>query len=82
LAGAAWKSSFSLQDAPDVYIDKQWAVYSLFPHYHKITGELLQNLFSTLGFTSLQSYISKKHDITPAKLQHVNLDALKHYMST
>ncbi len=82
MAGEAWNSSFSPQDAPDVYIDEHWAVYSLFPHYHKITGELSQNLFWTLGFTSFQTYIRQKHNITPVKLQHVNLDALQWYLST
>jgi len=39
MAGEAWQSSFLIQDAPDVYIDEKWAVYSQFPSYHKITGE-------------------------------------------
>jgi hypothetical protein len=33
--------SFLIQDAPDVYIDEKWAVYSQFPSYHKITGGII-----------------------------------------
>jgi hypothetical protein len=82
MAGEAWQENFPPQDDPNVYSDKQWAVFSQYPHYHQIIGDLSQGLFSILGFSTLLEYMDHKHNLSLVKLQKTNLTALQEYLLT
>jgi hypothetical protein len=80
MANKAWQVNIPPQDDPDAYTDEQWAVFSNYPHYHKIIEEISQGLFSTLGFNTLLEYLQKKHNLSMAKLQNTNLTVLQNHL--
>jgi hypothetical protein len=66
---------------PDVTIEEQWAVYALFPCYHKLTGNLSGALTDTLAYNSSTQYLHSKHKLMTAKVEHINTVALQQYLS-
>jgi hypothetical protein len=66
---------------PEVTILEKWVVYSKFPSFHKITGNLTEGVFSTIGYPTLLKYIQHKHGMREGKLDRVNLLALQAYFT-
>ncbi len=69
LASEEWKLGFHPVEDPNITPAEWWALYSRYPYYHKITEELSNGIYSTLGYHQLLKYISKKHGITSSNCQ-------------
>jgi hypothetical protein len=67
---------------PSVLPSERWAVYSRHPTYHKLTGKFDNGIYSTLGYTDLQEYLHRKHRLSPAILDKVNVHALQGFLSS
>jgi hypothetical protein len=82
VANEAWHNTACSLFDPDVAPLEKWAIFSVYPTYHKITGQLDHGVYSTLGYEDLLNYISKKHLLTPSKLDKTNVIALQGYLSS
>jgi hypothetical protein len=76
MAGTVWENSVSVED-PEVTPAERWALYSLYPTHHKITGSLTPDIYSTLGYQDLHNYIISKHSTPRGALDLHNFTALK-----
>jgi hypothetical protein len=80
MANEEWhKISDALPDPMTTPAEK-WAVFTRHPSYQKITGSL-EGIYSAIGYEDLSCYIEQKHNLTPAKLDELNLKALQEYLS-
>jgi hypothetical protein len=80
MANKEWhKNSNALHDPMTTPAEK-WAVLTRHPSYQKITGSL-EGIYSAIGYEDLSCYIEQKHNLTPARLDKVNLKALQKYLS-
>jgi hypothetical protein len=80
LAGNAWEISVPWED-PEVAPMERWALYSVYPTIHKITGGVAEGIYSTLGFHDLQQYITAKHNSTKESLNRTNLTSLSRFLT-
>ncbi len=48
---------------PDVTPLERWALYSFYPTYHKLMGDLTNGIYYTLGYQDLLEYILSKYSI-------------------
>jgi hypothetical protein len=64
-------------DNPEVTPAERWAVYSLYPTYHKITGNLTTAIYYSLGYDDLCNYVYTKHNIPKGALELCNFVSLK-----
>lgn len=80
LAQLEWEKGEASQINPDVFPDKRWAVYSIYPQEHKHTGNLSTDILTLLGYNDTLSYICNKHNITMARLEKINLFALHTFL--
>jgi hypothetical protein len=67
---------------PDVSPYERWALFSSYPTYHKMVGNLTSSIPEALSFASTLVYISKKHSISKAIHNNTNFLALKQYLSS
>jgi hypothetical protein len=58
-----------------------WKCPYLKIHHHKLIGTLEVGFNSTVGYTDLFDYINKKHQLTEAKIDKVNLLTLHTHLS-
>ncbi len=80
-ANKAWLKGDQSLPNPEVSIEEKWAVYSNYPSFHKITGNLTEGDISTMGYTPLLKYLQHKHSIYAGKLDRINLLALQEYLN-
>jgi hypothetical protein len=80
LAAEEWKSGMIPIEDRDVTPDERWSLYSNYPHLHKVTGKLTDDIYATLGYQTLANNISTKHHITVAKLQRINTLAMLRFI--
>jgi len=71
LVGTEWEKSVPMDD-PKVTAAERWVLYSIFPTFHKITGGLIEDIYSTLGYQVLFVHIANKHNIPKAAFDHFN----------
>ena len=67
---------------PSVLPSKRWAVYSWYPTFHKLTGSFDGGIYSAYGYTALSDYLHQKHNLSPAKMDKVNVLALQSFLSS
>lgn len=79
-AGIAWEQGLTSHFDPDVTLDEQWALYSIHPCSHKLTGNLNNGVYDSLGFDALAAYVSQRHSLPPSVLDKVNLKALQTFL--
>jgi hypothetical protein len=72
--------SHYLTQTAEVYPNERWALYTMDPTPHKITGKLDDEILRQLYHESLASYIRKKHKLCPAKLNQTDTSGLYHYL--
>jgi len=82
LASEEWRNGTHSVEDPDVSPNKQWAVYSKYPYFHKITDDLTCGIYSTISYESLLEFICKKHGLTSSKMRRVNIHALQRHLAS
>jgi hypothetical protein len=58
-AGIAWEQGLTSHFDPAVSPAEKWALFSIHPCYHKVTGNLNTGLYDALGFDALVEYLFK-----------------------
>jgi hypothetical protein len=82
MAQKAWESGKSSHVDPKVLPGEQWAVYSRHPTFHKITGNFDNGIYSSFGYSALSTYLHQKDNLSPEKIDRINIDALQNYLSS
>ena len=81
LALEEWQFGSTPIKDPDVSPAERWSLYSKHQTYRKITGDITDGIYSTMGYTNLAEYISKKHNLAYAWLDRTNTAAFKQFIS-
>jgi hypothetical protein len=81
MVGNAW-DKYTPVDDPDVTPAERWALYSVYPTYHKITGNLNTEIYSSLGFVELSNFIVTKHKIPKGALESCDCPSLQRYLGS
>lgn len=79
-ADIAWEQGLTSHFDPAVSPAEKWALFSIHPCYHKVTGNLNTGLYDALGFDALTEYISKRHALSSSAVDKVNLLALQTFL--
>jgi len=82
LAQKAWETGAASTFDPSVLPSKKWAVYSWPPTFHKLTGSFDNGIYSAYGYSALQDYLHQKYNLSPAKMDKVNVLALQSFLSS
>jgi len=80
MANMEWSTGSPSSRSPEVTPAEKWAVYAVYPEYHKLVGNLSTCLSDVLGYQHTAAYILQKHGLSTAKLQHVNTSALESFL--
>ncbi len=80
MAQKTWETGASSYFDPVVLPTEKWALFSIHPCYHKVTGNLNTGLYDALGFDALTEYISKRHALSSSAVDKVNLLALQTFL--
>jgi hypothetical protein len=82
LAQKAWVLGQASIFDPSVLPSEQWAVYSRHATFHKLTESFDNGIYSTYGYTALSEYLHQKHNLSPTKMDKVNVLALQSFLSS
>jgi len=63
-------------------VQPHWKQGSSYPTYHKMTGQLTQDIYSTLGYNTLLLYVTKIYNIARGAWDGCNLVSLHRYLSS
>jgi len=80
MANVEWSTGCPSSTSPGVTPAKKWAVYAIYPEYHKIAGNLSTCLSDVLGYEQTARYIFQNHNFSAAKLKHVNTSSLESFL--
>ena len=75
IAGLTWSKNTSTDD-PEVTQLERWALYASYPTPHKIIGNLTRDIYSTVGYQDLLSYLTSKYNIHIPVFHKVNHNSL------
>ncbi len=75
IASLTWNKNISTDD-PEATPLECWALYASYPTPHKIIGNLTRDIYSTVGYQDLLSYLTLKYKIPIPVLHKMNHNSL------
>jgi len=79
IAGETCSSTYS-DPTPSVLPAEKWAVYTDYPVPHKVTSQFDKDIYTSLSFPSMSSYLGSKHNLSPTHLHEINSRDLQHFL--